>query len=694
MNRILAYLFGMALLFLLSTCDTVYAQNLPNQLKVPSFQDTHSKTNQTQKSSQKRPNRCAEEKSGQRIPKPERNRLYEGKGKKVTVSRKRRKRKTDSEISDDEDPKSTKQRGGKKELEVKTERIDDIPLLIGVMVLVGYQRRIDKHISSHGNQRNLSWGWTAIIWLAYILSEGDHRKVALREYVRGMKNVLEQVTGKEIDNLDFTDDRLAILLRHFSNRQWWIKIENDLSENSIEVYELPKKIVRCDATTVSGYHKVVEGGIFQFGNSKDDPNRPQIKIMTGSLDPLGMPLATDVVSGENADDRLYVPVINRINSVLKKSGVLYVGDCKLSSFDNRLHIKGCKGHYLCPLPNTGETAEKKDGWIEEGLLLDRKDKLIKYTVINDKDKKELKAKGYEIERQQSGIIDGKEKKWTERVLIVNSPAYAKQKEKGLEKRLQNAEKKIYALTPARGRGKRQVTDESELIAAVESILKKHKVEGFLSYDYEKEVETKTSYVGKGRGSANRERKTIEKIRYQITNVSRNKKKIENEIKKYGWKVYVTDVSKKRLGFIDAMKCYRKEYRVEHIFKMLKSRLNIAPFFVRRNDQVKGITNFLTLGVRTLTLIEYVVRRSLKKDDSKLEGLHPENPKKLTNIPTSKKLLTAFSKITLTIIESKNSVARHLTPLSQLQINILERLGLKAATYTKLEIRQSVNILNE
>ena len=78
----------------------------------------------------------------------------------------------------------------------------------------------------------------------------------------------------------------------------------------------------------------------------------------------------------------------------------------------------------------------------------------------------------------------------------------------------------------------------------------------------------------------------------------------------------------------------------------------------------------------------------------MEGLHPENPKKLTDIPTSKKLLTAFSKITLTIIESKNSVARHLTPLSRLQINILERLGLNVATYTKLEIRQSVNILNE
>ena len=77
-----------------------------------------------------------------------------------------------------------------------------------------------------------------------------------------------------------------------------------------------------------------------------------------------------------------------------------------------------------------------------------------------------------------------------------------------------------------------------MTAAVESILKKHKVKGFLSYDYEKEVETKTSYVGKGRGGENREQKTTKKIRYQLTNVSRNKEKIANEIKKYGWKVYV------------------------------------------------------------------------------------------------------------------------------------------------------------
>jgi transposase len=44
-------------------------------------------------------------------------------------------------------------------------------------------------------------------------------------------------------------------------------------------------------------------------------------------------------------------------------------------------------------------------------------------------------------------------------------------------------------------------------------------------------------------------------------------------------------------------CYRNEYRVERIFNRLKSRLHIAPLFVKRNDQIAGLTYLLTLGVR-------------------------------------------------------------------------------------------------
>ncbi len=393
MKRLLACMFGITVVLLLWTCHATYAQAGASQLGVPHLQNTGAHTNTAHGSSQTHAHRCAEGKGrrSQQIPKPEYKKFHEGTGKKGSNRRKCKtsgtstnsKRTTTNRVpgpgmkgAGTSQPATRRLR--KKACKVRSERVDDVPLLIGIMMQIGYHAVIDKHIRAHGNQRALSWGWTAVIWLAYILSEGDHRKVAVRDYVRGMQHTLTQITGQSIDELDCTDDRLGILLKHFSHREWWVSIEHDISVDSIEVYELPKDTVRCDATTASGYHTPTEGGLFQFGHSKDDPHRPQIKIMTGSLDPLGMPLATDAVSGEHADDGLYIPVIKRINAVLQRSGVLYVGDCKLSSFENRVYVKGCEGHYLCPLPQTGETAKKMDEWIEAGLVLDRDDALIQY----------------------------------------------------------------------------------------------------------------------------------------------------------------------------------------------------------------------------------------------------------------------------------------------------------------------------
>jgi len=60
--------------------------------------------------------------------------------------------------------------------------------------------------------------------------------------------------------------------------------------------------------------------------------------MMAGLNPLGMPLALVVVSGETADDGLYVPIIKRVDESLNKVGLLYVGDCKMSAFETRTYI--------------------------------------------------------------------------------------------------------------------------------------------------------------------------------------------------------------------------------------------------------------------------------------------------------------------------------------------------------------------
>src|SRR6266498_796524 len=220
---------------------------------------------------------------------------------------------------------------GQSDLVIITERIDDVALLIGQMVKMGFVEILDRQIPRHHQQRGLSWGWTAVIWLASILTEGDHRKVSVETYIKGMHHTLSRLTAQGIEPLDFSDDRLGHLLHHLSQPKYGHQIERDLHARSIEVYALSQDVIRFDATTVSGDHEVTAGGLVQFGQSKDDPTRPQITVMMGSLDPLGMPLSTDVLSGERADDGFSIPMLERIRTGLNKTGLLFVGDCKLSA---------------------------------------------------------------------------------------------------------------------------------------------------------------------------------------------------------------------------------------------------------------------------------------------------------------------------------------------------------------------------
>src|SRR5262247_1013689 len=273
---------------------------------------------------------------------------------------------------------------GTSDLLMITERVDDVALLIGQMVKMGLPEVLDRHIPRHWTQRGLSWGWKAGIWLAYIVTEGDHRKVSVETYLKGMRHTLSHLTAQAIEPLDFSDDLLSHLLKHLSKPAYWHKIERDLNARSIEIYDLSQDVIRCDATTVSGEHEVTEEGLVQFGHSKDDPARPQIKVMIGSLDPLGMPLATDVVSGARADDGLYLPIIERIRTGLPTPGLLFVGDGKMSALDTRAYLAKYRDYYLSPLPLTGATAEAMETWITTGVRQDEAGELVQIWYSNDR----------------------------------------------------------------------------------------------------------------------------------------------------------------------------------------------------------------------------------------------------------------------------------------------------------------------
>lgn len=567
-------------------------------------------------------------------------------------------------------------------MNITTERIDDFPLLLEVMQRLGLPAILDNHLVRHGLHQGLSWGWIATIWLAHILSQSNPRKQPVQAWVRQAHETLERITGMPVNELDFTDDRLTLLLRRLSQPDTWQAIETELGGSILRVYALKPERVRLDATTVSGYHASGEETLFQYGHSKDDPSLAQVKVMVAALDPLGLPLVTEVVAGNQADDPLYIPAVDRVLQIIDGVGVLFVGDSKMSALAIRAHIHVLGQHYLCPLAQTGSIAEEMPEWIEaanrgEGVLQE-------IYVENDQGERKLLAEGYEFERLVSVESDGEVQAWTERVLVVRSESYRKVQQQGLESRLQRAREALLALTPAPRRGKRQIRDETALAAAAEAILVTHEVEGLLNYIYARQEKRRKKYVGRGRGGPERPQQEVVTVRYQITAVTRQEVALAALQKTFGWRAYATDAPHEQLSLAQAVLTYRDEWLIERGFHRLKGvPLSLSPLFVKREDQVVGLTNLLSLAVRFLTLIEFVVRRKLQQNQEKLVGLIANNPKKGLDKPTTERLLKLFDNITLTIVQLPDQTIRHLPLLTGVQTRILELLGLSAEVYTRL-----------
>src|SRR5258708_12991887 len=99
---------------------------------------------------------------------------------------------------------------------------------------------------------------------------------------------------------------------------------------------------------------------------------------------------------------------------------------------------------------------------------------------------------------------------------------------------------------------------------------------------------------------------VEHVRYKRRQVKRNAGAIAQHVATLGWRAYGTNAPSTRLSFENAILEYRNEFRIERVFGRFKGeQLAIAPLFVKRDDQVVGLTRLLSLPVRVLTLMQFL-----------------------------------------------------------------------------------------
>jgi transposase len=566
-------------------------------------------------------------------------------------------------------------------LSIEHERVDDVPVIIGVGNQLGLATILDRHLGTHGLQQGLDNGQLALGWLGYILSQADHRKSAVQEWANDNVQVLGKLLGCPLRETEFNDDRLGGVLSRLSKDDAWAAIESELWAATVNVYQIEAIGVRLDSTTSYGYHQPQEEGIMQYGgHSKDHrPDLAQLKLMAAAAEPSGHLIACDVEAGQRADDPLYVPLIKRVRNLLGERGLLYAGDAKMAALATRAHLVLYQDNYVVPLPLTGTTAREFEQWVDACVEGEQTASLVW-------DGERLIAAGYEFERTQTAVVEEQSITWTERVLVVRSSALAVRQRTQLEKRLARAQAKLKALTPKPGRGKRQIREKNALQAAIDRELAHYDVQGLLTVKWKKEQTTTTRYKGPGRPGPHRPTYTETTTRYVITSVQRNEAAIVARGYRLGWRAYATNSPALKLPLAQAIVHFRGGWCVERDFHLVKDLpLGLSPLFVWKDDQIIGLVRLLTLALRLLTLIETQVRRGLATDQTALAGLYEGQPNRTTARPTGKRILRAFTraKIALTRVELPDETHWHITPLLPLHKQILKYLHLPMSLYTDL-----------
>jgi len=551
---------------------------------------------------------------------------------------------------------------------LRSEQVNDVPLLLGIMEDMGIRRLVDKDVTVHGNWQGISPGTMVEIWLSYVLTEQDHRLVEVRAWVNDRREMFNRALGIELRDTDLSDDRLAIVVSVLGEDCIQRQLDAALLGEWLTVYSLPTETTRLDSTSVSVYGGGEAGSLLQQGHSKDHrPDLAQFKVMLSTLDPLGLPLACEVVSGERADDGLYIPAYERMVAGLGRRDVLVVGDSKMAALGTRGHLVSRGSSYLCSYRPVGGASRDWDTWLDLALA-----QRSEWEAVTETDERtgEIQSVAFVStwEREQSWLdgLTRQETVWAERVLLVRSEslrnALIRKSQQRLGKFGQDLDE--LALPPAKGR--RRYRTREALQAKVDSLLDHYHLHGLV------QVELTEQVLANGT------------TRWIVQTFHRDQAAWEAALDRLGWSIYLTNTTPQHYDVPSLLWTYRHQIVHERGFARLKTRrLFIRPVYLRDELRIAGLVWLLCLALRVLTLTEFRLRSALQRTPQALLGLNPAVPSQSTTRPTTERVLHAFRNLTLTLFNADAQPTAFIPDLSDTQRLVLSLLNLPSDLYSRL-----------
>lgn len=461
-------------------------------------------------------------------------------------------------------------------------------------------------------------------------------------------NISDDTTARALDRL-FEVDRSSLLTH--------------IVMNIAQSYGLDLSEIHQDTTSVKlngAYAKQNRKAVqLKQGHSKD--HRPDLKQLVYALSVTrdgAIPVHFKAYDGNRTDDTLHWDTWQTLRGILGRSDFLYVADSKLCVEQTLMNIDRNQGRFITVLPRTRKEASN----FNDKLLTSD----VRWEKIYNK-RSTRNSKIIDIYEIATGFYQTHE---GFRLYWFRSSEKRRRDLDIREEKILSALSCLSNLNNSSSK-KRKKTLQNK----IEKILKRYKAQSWIDVDIA--VESVNEFKQKTRGRAT-ENTAYKKIIKQIPRIS-CRRNIDGIARSEAMDGMFPLVTNSKLESIEVLKSYKYQPALEKRHSMLKSILQVAPIFLKKNDRIEALMFVYFIAQALSALIERQLRQAMIKQGKQAIQILPEE--RASKHPTTEQVLRIFQHQARRLLFSRN---KHLQTFSEtlsgIQKEILELLEISSKVY--------------
>ena len=546
---------------------------------------------------------------------------------------------------------------------VQTQGIGFAPILKYYFEKCGISQIIDDYVPLDSRRKVLSHGQACVAMITAILFQvlQLYRLCKFANATTVLDVILPDIAPEE-----YFDDRLADTLDAIYNSGIG-NLEIQATQKMIHEFDIQCPVCHNDTTSVSVYgqgnaNKTADSIKITYGYSKK--HRRDLKQFVWSLSvssDSAFPLFQKAFSGNTADTTTYVQQWQNLIDLLGCHDFLYVGDSKIITKENMVHIHDNQGYFIGPAP----MYESYKDTFENAMDSHDHETLIAY--------KDQFNRGFEVPL----TIEHEAKIYRFRMIILYDPGLFARKRRTLENRIQKTKTAFDQLNLRLNKYKLKTYESIE--KACVAILKKQHTQDYFQYTINNDPIITYKNKKRGRPAANAEKVAITTDRYNVK-LSFNQKCFENALYRCGYYPLITNKTQDSLTIQDAMMAHKGQYKSEHTYRRSKGPYKLEPIYLHTPERIEALLLLFKIALQMVVLIERTARETIRQRDKGLDNFMP-NRKDVRN-PKTEYLLCEFEYIVQGHMRLPDgNTYGFVSELNSLQQDILAILQVPAQCYS-------------